>query len=1247
MYSSLIIRSKGAEDVDHEIDLRIQLLLTALLIGVAYYLGALFSFTLRVPSTRSSILWMPNAILLAAFVVTPVKRWWLWTLAAFPAHLLAQSRDAAPVLVLCCPFIANVAQAALAAISLRLLMEAPHRLESFRNMGIFILVAVIGVPAMVSFTAAWLFVLAGWETDYWLVGEARLLNNVVTGLTVAPLCLAIAGGDLNKLRCLKIWRYVEFAVVILGLVVILALTSAWHAAETINFPVRLYAPLPFLFWAAVRFGPPGLAISLLAVAYDSISDSIVGPVPGASSPAVDILALEASLAVLSLPLMLLAALMRERQHKDEVLRESQERLAGTEKFSLVMVTNTDLEGRWLKVPPTFCELLGYTEEELLGRRFDELTHPDDLEVNLSRRLQLVRDEIKSFDLEKRYIRKDGGIVWVYINVSVVQDANGTPIHFLSYIRDISGRKQAEQALRDSEERLQLALEAGGMGVWDWDTSSNALEWSSEHFTIMGLEPFSIKPTYQTWAERVHPDDRPTVTAAIATAIAERGHYRAEYRIVLPDGSQRWVISRGEAVYKTSGGCVRLTGVTVDITDRKWAESRLRVQYQITRVLSNSASLADAAPALIQTICQCFDWHCGEMWQVNSEAEVLEYLEGWHSPSMQLAPFVSQSRQLTISVGVGLSGRVWKSGTPEWIINLSADDNFPRASLAERFGLKSAFSFPITVGDRTLAVMAFFSANMRQPDEELLQTIESIGRQIGQLIERKHAEYVTFQRDQLLHTMFESLSSQVVVLDRDGMINYASKSWEQFATENQGVLNRLSVGINYLDVCRRAANLGGDGAKEALDGIGKVLAGKLQNFSMEYPCNDVKTARWFSMQVDRMPRDHGGVVISHTDITERKEADEALRNALSEVRQLKERLEVENTYLLEEVSGVHQFGEIGGRSDSIAKALRHAELVAPTDATVLITGETGTGKELLARAVHARSKRSHRPLVKVNCAGLPASLIESELFGHEKGAFTGASTKRIGRFELANEATIFLDEVGELPLELQAKLLRVLQEGEFERLGSSKTIKVNPRVIAATNRDLGLAVKHGGFRDDLYYRLNVYPINLPPLRDRKEDIPELVQTFLSEASRRLGRSFNDASQRVIEGFMKYDWPGNVRELQNIVERMAVTAKGSQLNLPTDWLSDSPTPVPYEPSKSQPLESAVASQHEITVESIERAHILKVLEQQRWRIEGPHGAAVVLGLKPSTLRSRMRKLHIDRFALLNRRVNRISQRFHNPS
>jgi PAS domain S-box-containing protein len=971
-----------------------------------------------------------------------------------------------------------------------------------------------------------------------------------------------------------------------------------------------------------------LRFLIWTVAYDSISDSIFDQAYFAmNSPAASVLALEASLGVLSLPLMLLAALMQERQHREEALRESQERLARTEKFSLVMVTHTDLEGRWLKVPPTLCGLLGYTEQELLGRHFDELTHPDDKELNLSQRSRLLRDEIKSFDLEKRYVRKDGGIVWVYINMSIVLDANGIPVHFLSYIRDITRQKQAEQGLRESEERLQLALEAGGMGVWDWDTCTNTMQWSSEHFTIMGLKPFSTTPTYQTWADHVHPDDRAVVSAAIERAIAERSQYRSEYRILLPDETQRWVISRGEAVYKTGGDCARLMGVTIDVTDRKRAESRLNVQYQITRVLSSSASLGDAAPALIQTICESFEWHCGEIWQVSPEAEVLTYLEGWHSASVPLAEFVSDSRRFSFAPGIGLAGRVWKSGAPAWINNLAGDDNFPRADLADKFGLKSGFSFPITLSCQTLAVMTFFSRKVRQPDEELLQAMDSVGHQIGQYIERKKAEHLTSQRDQLLHTMFESLSFHVVVLNRDGTITYASKLREQLRMD-QPLLNHLAIGTNYLDVCRRAASLNDNNAKEALYGIENVLTGQFPNFSMEYPCDALEGRRWFAVQVDPMPRDHGGVVISHADITQRKQADEALRNALNEVRKLKEQLEVENISLREEVSGVHLFGEIAGRSESIAKALRHAELVAPTDATVLITGETGTGKELLARAVHARSKRSDRPLIKVNCAGLPASLIESELFGHEKGAFTGAATKRIGRFELANDATIFLDEVGELPLELQAKLLRVLQEGEFERLGSSKTLKVSARVIAATNRDLGLAVKAGTFRDDLYYRLNVYPIKLPPLRDRKEDIPELVQICLREASQRLGRSLKGVSQPIMDGFMKYDWPGNVRELENVIERMAVTAKGTQLSLPSDWLSGSLTDIPYDLFNRQGARATVSSEEETTVENVERAHIIRILEQRHWRIEGPHGAAVVLGLKPSTLRSRMRKLRIDR-------------------
>ena len=283
----------------------------------------------------------------------------------------------------------------------------------------------------------------------------------------------------------------------------------------------------------------------------------------------------------------------------------------------------------------------------------------------------------------------------------------------------------------------------------------------------------------------------------------------------------------------------------------------------------------------------------------------------------------------------------------------------------------------------------------------------------------------------------------------------------------------------------------------------------------------------------------------------RESDEELKQALTEVERLKERLEAENVYLRREVSEAYRDREIIGRSGGVLKVLQQVNQVAGTDMTVLVLGETGTGKELVARAVHGQSERRERPLVKVNCSALPGELIESELFGHEKGAFTGATGRQVGRFELADGGTIFLDEVGDLPLKLQAKLLRVLQEGEFERLGSGKTIKVDVRVIAATNRDLLQAVQRGRFRVDLYYRLNVYPIRLPPLREREEDIGLLAGVFLREASRRLGRLFEPISEEVLAALKRYEWPGNVRELQNVIERAAVVSIGRRLQLPEGW------------------------------------------------------------------------------------------------
>jgi len=350
-----------------------------------------------------------------------------------------------------------------------------------------------------------------------------------------------------------------------------------------------------------------------------------------------------------------------------------------------------------------------------------------------------------------------------------------------------------------------------------------------------------------------------------------------------------------------------------------------------------------------------------------------------------------------------------------------------------------------------------------------------------------------------------------------------------------------------------------------------------------------------------------------EITARKKVEEALRQAYSEVELLKNRLQAENIYLKEEIKIFHDFNEIITNSEPLKQVLFKVEQVAKTDTTVLILGETGTGKQLLAHAVHKLSTRCDCPLVTVNCSALPANLIESELFGHEKGAFTSAFSRKIGRFELADEGSIFLDEIGDLPLELQPKLLRVLQEGEFERLGSSQTIKVDVRVIAATNRNLEKAVEKGGFRADLYYRLNVYPIKCPPLREHKEDIPLLVNHFVRKYGAKTGKNIETIPQQVMETLQAYHWPGNVRELENVIERAVIVSQGNQLEL-GEWLPKAGV----SSSKS----------HISSLEDNEREHIIKALELTGWRVSGEKGAAKILGIKSPTLVSRMKKLGIER-------------------
>jgi formate hydrogenlyase transcriptional activator len=388
-------------------------------------------------------------------------------------------------------------------------------------------------------------------------------------------------------------------------------------------------------------------------------------------------------------------------------------------------------------------------------------------------------------------------------------------------------------------------------------------------------------------------------------------------------------------------------------------------------------------------------------------------------------------------------------------------------------------------------------------------------------------------------------------------------------------------------------------------------------------------RWLKARacsVEERDNKHVRFLHDNVDITEQMQTEEALRKTVAQLEQLKTQLQKENLLLREGCHGDEDDTVIIGQSAALNRVLEQVQLVAATTATVLIGGETGTGKELVARAIHRNSTRQNCLFVSVNCAAMPATLVESELFGHEKGAFTGANVRRMGRFEQADKGTLFLDEIGELPLETQAKLLRVLQSGEFERIGGDKTLKMDVRIIAASNRDLEQAVREGLFRSDLYHRLAVFPIDMPPLRDRSEDIPLLTAYIVARHARKLGRKIDRIDNSVVDRLTAYDWPGNIRELENVLERAIILTSGTSLQLEAVNLghrSASHPPVPHARAASSP-EAPTSN----TLQACEREHIVRVCTATGWKIKGEDGAAQRLGLNPGTLYSRMKKLGIRR-------------------
>ena len=462
------------------------------------------------------------------------------------------------------------------------------------------------------------------------------------------------------------------------------------------------------------------------------------------------------------------------------------------------------------------------------------------------------------------------------------------------------------------------------------------------------------------------------------------------------------------------------------------------------------------------------------------------------------------------------------------------------------------------------------------------------------------------------TLLENVKLLVAGLDRDGKVNYVNP----YFCDISGYAADEILGKYFTDLTpEKDRPVLIEQFTKAIQG--EILPRSEVPFMTKY--GSVRHMVWSNALLRDTDNQMNGILSIGEDVTELRQTELDRNRAMKELETIKNQLEEENIYLKTEIRDAHLFSDIIGKSNALLYVLNRIEQVSRTDATVLVMGETGAGKELISQAIHEKSKRGEKPFIKVNCAVFPENLVESELFGHERGAFTGAEQLRKGRFELADGGTMFLDEISELSLKTQTKFLRVLQDGEFERVGGSQTLKVDVRVICATNHDLDQEISMGRFRADLFYRLNVYPITVPPLRKRQEDIPLLVEYFVPQIASRIGKHIDQVSPHMMEQFMAYDWPGNVRELKNVIERAIITTPDSTLRLSSGF---------NEKKSKQPAESMDNTEHLSTLEDVERRYILTVLKATNWRISGPKGAAKILGLNPSTLRFRIKKHGIIR-------------------
>ena len=809
----------------------------------------------------------------------------------------------------------------------------------------------------------------------------------------------------------------------------------------------------------------------------------------------------------------------------------------------------------------WLEYIGVTLDKVAGWNWTAYVHPEDVEGILAKwRACLATGEI--FEYETRVRRADGEYRWMFHRKVPLRDANGNIVKWYGSSLDIDERKTAEEQLRRNAEELQRSefyLAEGQrlahMGSWAFDPDG-FYYWSPELFRMHGLDPASKPPSVQEYLDCVHAQDRESMANLIKGILAEASPFDATKRIVRPNGEVRYIRCVGAPVVENQS-LKKYVGSAIDVTEHEL----------LTQELRRREAYLTGAQRLSHT--GSFGWRpdSGEIVWSDETYRIFEY-DRAEKPTvnMVLERIHPQDRALAQQV----IDRASQTGTDfEHEYRLLMADGRVKHVRAIAQALQDASGnreFVGAVTDVTTAKQA--EENVRQSERELRQILDFAPWHVAVLGADGKAMYLN-----------------KAGLDYHGLTPEAFQDYDPRRSFHPDDRDRIVTSAGR-------AKLPNDQPYE----IEARLAGKDGKY------------RWFLFRFNPLRDGEGRITrwyATTTDIEDRKQTEERLQN--------------ENVGLREEIDKASMFEEIVGTSPALQTVLSRISKVAPSDSTVLITGETGTGKELVARAIHRRSDRSSRAFVSVNCAAIPRDLIASELFGHEKGAFTGATQQRLGRFELASGGTLFLDEVGELPAETQIALLRVLQEHEFERVGGSRRIRADVRVITATNRDLQAAISAGSFRSDLFYRLQVFPIEIPALRERKEDIRLLVEYFIDRYARKAGKNITTVEKKTLRLLESYPWPGNIRELQNVIERSMILCETETFSIDENWL---PQPPPLTPESKQHVELP----RRLLVQ--EKDMIEAALKDTRGRVSGPTGAAAKLGIPRSTLESKIRSLKIDK-------------------